>query len=61
VSDDPTKGCLSVLEAARWLNIGRTMAYSLVRNGELRTIRVGDRILVPVTELQRFIDERLAS
>jgi len=38
---------LSVEEAAEALGIGRTLAYEAVRRGDIPTIRIGRRLLVP--------------
>jgi excisionase family DNA binding protein len=45
---------LGVREAARELGIGRDSAYQLVRDGRLRTVRLGRRQLVPRGELEDF-------
>ena len=37
---------LSVEHAARLIGVSRTTAYRMVRDGELRAIRVGRRVLV---------------
>jgi excisionase family DNA binding protein len=47
---------LSVRDAARRLNIGRDCCYSLVREGRLRSISVGNRRLIPKAELEAFIE-----
>jgi excisionase family DNA binding protein len=47
----------SVPDAARLLGIGRTKLYELIDTGELRTIRLGSRRLVPDSELQRIVTE----
>jgi excisionase family DNA binding protein len=46
---------LSVREAAQELGLGRDSTYALVREGRLRTVRVGRRVLIPATELEDFI------
>jgi excisionase family DNA binding protein len=55
---DATPRMLDLLQAARLLGIGRTLAYELVRTGEWPTpvIRVGRLIRIPsgpLTELLR--------
>lgn len=45
----------TVEEAAKLLGIGRTSAYQASRTGELPTIRVGRRLVVPVTALDRLL------
>jgi excisionase family DNA binding protein len=42
-------------ELAKALGISRTYAYSLVRDGRIRSIRVGSRWLVPVREVEAFL------
>ena len=45
----------TVAEVAKILGIGRNTAYESCRAGEIRTIRVGGRILIP----RQAIDELL--
>ena len=47
---------LSVDEAARRLGISRTHAYELVGRGELPSIRLGRRVLVPRRSLERLVE-----
>jgi excisionase family DNA binding protein len=49
-----------VPQACARLGIGRTAFYELLKSGEIRAIKVGTRTLVPESELQRFIAERMA-
>lgn len=49
------KAC-SVEEAAKILGIGRTAAYLGVRTGEIPSLRIGQRILVPLSKLNALID-----
>jgi excisionase family DNA binding protein len=51
----------SVLEAARSCGIGRTKLLELVAAGEIRTIRIGKRRLVPRAELERYVASRTAT
>lgn len=44
-----------VAEAAQVLGISRALAYDLVRRGELPSIRLGRRILVPRIALERLL------
>jgi excisionase family DNA binding protein len=46
---------LTVPEAAELLGIGRTAAYEAARTGELPTVRLGRRVLVPREALARFL------
>lgn len=46
-------------DAARRLGIGKTALYELIKRGEIKTIKIGARALVPESELQRVISSRL--
>ncbi len=46
---------LTVEEAARCLGIGRTLAWQLVRQGELPVVRLGRCVRVPAQALQEWI------
>ncbi|MCH8014421.1 MAG: helix-turn-helix domain-containing protein [Candidatus Dadabacteria bacterium] len=48
------KRTYSIPEVAKVLGIGRTAAYEAARTGEIPTIRIGKRILVPVAALERL-------
>jgi len=49
--------CLTytVGEAAKAIGVGRSLAYELVRRGDLRTVHVGHRILVPRDAVRDFL------
>ncbi len=47
---------LSVAEAARLLGIGRNSAYEAVRRGEIPSIRIGRRVLIPRTALMVLLE-----
>ena len=51
------RGALSITEAAGVLGIGRTLAFDLVRRGELETIALGGRRVVAVSVLRRMLGE----
>jgi excisionase family DNA binding protein len=46
---------VGVREAARVLGLGRDSCYALVREGRLRAVRVGRRVLIPRAELEDFV------
>lgn len=46
---------LSVDEAAFVLGVGRATAYSAVKRGDVPSIRVSGRILVPTAALRRML------
>lgn len=47
--------------AATVLGIGRTLAYSMAERGDLPTIRLGSRVVVPVPALLAMLGERPVS
>jgi len=49
------KRTYSIPEVAKSLRIGRKAAYEAARTGEIPTIRIGKRILVPVAALERLL------
>jgi excisionase family DNA binding protein len=46
---------VSVPEAARILGIGRNTAYVAARRGDLPTVRIGGRVVVPVYRLLELL------
>ena len=48
---------LTIKETAASLGISDWMVYEMVKRGEIKTIRVGKRILVPVSALDQFVAE----
>ena len=46
----------TVEEAAQLLGISRSFAYEAVRRGDIPSIRIGRRILVPKAALHRLLD-----
>ena len=52
---------LSVDDAAWLLGISRDLAYDLVAAGQIPSVRLGRRIVVPRRALERVLDERLDS
>jgi excisionase family DNA binding protein len=51
-------GLLTIAAAAGRLGIAAYTAYQLARRGELETVRVGRRVLVPEEGIARFIEAR---
>lgn len=45
----------TVEEAAEALSLGRTNTFALIKEGRLQVVRIGKRVLVPVFELQAFL------
>jgi excisionase family DNA binding protein len=49
--------CMSVPEAAKLLGISRNNAYELVKRGELPSIKLGKRKLIPKVALEKKLLE----
>jgi excisionase family DNA binding protein len=47
---------VTVEEAGELLGISRALAYELVRRGELPSLHLGRRIVVPVRRLRAMLD-----
>lgn len=54
---DETRLTLAVPQAADVLGISRDLAYELIARGELPSLRLGRRVVVPRRALERFIDD----
>ena len=52
----PQRRVLRVEEAAELLGVGRSLAYDLIRDGRLRSFKVGSRRLVPVAAVDELLD-----
>ncbi len=46
----------SVDEAAERLGIGRTLAYDLIREGRLPSLKLGNRRLIARADLEAFVE-----
>ena len=46
---------MTVEEAGSILGVGRSAAYAAAQHGEIPTIRIGRRLLVPVDQLERLL------
>ncbi len=51
---------LTVTEAAEMLGVSRTLAYALVARGELPSLRMGRRIVVPRRALEALLQAGIA-
>jgi excisionase family DNA binding protein len=47
--------CLTVVEAAAVLRIGRASAYDAIHRGELTAVKIGRRLLVPRAVIERLL------
>ena len=48
---------LAVSEVARILGVSRSTAFVMAKSGQLPTIRVGRRVVVPIAPLNRLLGE----
>ena len=47
----------TVKELAVYLKIGRNSAYNLVRSGQIRSVRIGRLIRVPIGAVNAYLSE----
>lgn len=52
---EPEAATVDVPTAAKILGIGRQSGYAAVKSGEIPSIRIGRRLLVPVAALDRML------
>lgn len=50
------KRIFSVMEAAQYLGISKSLAYRLVNEGEIPAIKLGKRLLIPATAIDKLIE-----
>ena len=55
VDQAPEPATMSIPAAARLLGISRSAGYRAVANGQIPTIRIGRRLLVPTAKLHRLL------
>jgi excisionase family DNA binding protein len=55
------KRVLDVPEVAGTLGVHPLTVRRLIRNGELRAVRIGRRVVVPVAALDQFLESRPAA
>ncbi len=56
MDDSQSRVTYTVEEASKILGIGRNQAYDAAKSGELPTLRIGKRILVPRVALERMLN-----
>lgn len=57
----PARVLLTVEEAAEQLGIGRTLAYRLVRDGEIESVRIGRLRRIPAAAVHEYARRLLAA
>jgi len=55
--ENKSRATITVEEMAIRLGIGRNTAYQAVRTGEIPSIRIGRRILVPVAAFEKMLSD----
>ena len=55
------KKTLTVRELSEVLNIGRSTAYEAVRSGQIPSVKIGRRLLIPIVALDRFLDAEISA
>jgi excisionase family DNA binding protein len=61
MDDKGTRLTITVPEAAERLGIGRNSGYDAARRGEIPTIRIGGRLLVPCAQFERLLNGEVAA
>lgn len=56
---ESTKRVLSVEEARLQLGISRGLMYEAVRRGEIPSIRIGRRIIIPAAAFEQFLQGKM--
>jgi excisionase family DNA binding protein len=56
-TDQRTPLAYSINEAVALLPIGRSSLYNLIGSGELRTVKLGGRRVIPAGELVALLDK----
>lgn len=51
----PLKRLLEVIEVARYLRCGRTHVFALIKSGDLASVKVGRKRLVPDTAVRQYV------
>ena len=54
---DDDRLVLTIEEAGKLLGLGRSRTYEAARRGDIPTLRIGSRILVPKVALLKLLEE----
>ena len=58
--EKPRRLLVGVEDAATILGIGQRTVWKLAKEGELPTVRIGNRTLWPVRELEKWVEDQLS-
>ncbi len=61
MTPEPSRACFTVTEAAEFLRISRALLYQLIRQGRIKTVKIGARTIIRLAELERFLDQQQAA
>lgn len=50
---------VGVAIGAQLIGVGQTLVKQLIRTGQLRAIKIGRRTIIPVAEIEAFVQRRL--
>lgn len=53
------RSAVDVFGAAERLSIGATLVKRLIRDGELRAVKIGRRTVIPITEIDAYLQREL--
>ncbi|TSA87904.1 helix-turn-helix domain-containing protein [Deinococcus detaillensis] len=56
IQEPPTRLTRKPEEAAPMLGVGRNGVYDLIRSGALRSIRIGRKIVIPLSAIEDFLN-----
>lgn len=48
---------ISISDAAKALNLGRTSIYELIKNGKIETVKFGSRRLVKAASVRALVEQ----
>lgn len=51
-------GLMTVEDALQYLKIGKTKLYALIKEGKIRTVKIGKRTLIDPEDLKKFIESQ---
>jgi len=57
----PAKAAYSIAELCKILGIGKTSVYAQIQAGNIKTLKVGRRTIVPAGEIGAFLERIAAS
>lgn len=54
---DGSPDVMTVQEAAQTLRVGRTTMYRLIKQGDIKCLKIGRKIIIPRTYLRGFVEK----